>query len=783
MITSMDISGHPTVPRRGPVRRLLLGRPMPIERLTDELLPKRIALPVFSSDALSSVAYASEAALAVIVAASLASRGALPWISLAVAALLVIVVASYRQTIAAYPNGGGAYVVARENLGTIPALVAAASLLVDYTLTVAVSVAAGVLAISSVAVALDPYVVTLSLVVLAVLAVANLRGLRESGTAFALPTYVFIASLGVCIAVGVTRGLLSGWPAAHVPSPAPTGTAATLGLVVLLRAFASGCSALTGVEAVANGVGAFRRPQARNAITTITIMGAAAVVLFLGVSLLAWKTDARPSQTVSVLAQVARASFGQGALGDAGFYLLQVSTFAVLILAANTAFQGFPRLAALLARDGFAPRELQNLGDRLVLSNGILVLATAAGVLLALSGAQVDELIHLYLLGVFTAFTLSQAGMVRHWIRRLADGADRRATLPPLALNAVGATATAAVAVIVIATKFTQGAWMVVIAIPILVAIALGVRRHYTAMDVRLAPLDTQHGAHTALRDVIVLVNGADPPPSEAIAYADTISAGRFETLRLVSPGAQATTTAADPERSKDLVVTNGARDALVAYLRDRVTSAEGPVTLILPERFSNPSLLEAVGPRSLFALKLQLSRQAGLVVTSVPHVDGASAPSQDGLVVEVVVPIAALNQPTIRTLAYVGTLHVRRVRAVHVAMGEDGDDELAQRWRRGGLSVPLEIVPSRFRDLGGPLLDIVRSVTADPNAVCNVVIPDPVPTRLHHRLLHGQHAMFIKRLLLFEPRVIVTSFPYSLLAHSRDGESAHEDRRSSQRR
>ncbi len=360
------------------LKRTLVGRRMPLSQLEGELLPKRLALPIFASDPLSSVAYATEAGLLVLITASLASRDLIVPISVVIAALLAIVVLSYRQTIYAYPNGGGSYVVAKENLGATAGLVAAASLLTDYVLTAAVSIASGVLAVTSAVPELAPHAVGLSLAVLVLLVLVNLRGVRESGYAFALPTYAFIGSVGALVAIGCVRGLVSGWPTAHVPDPAPVGLATSVGLIVILRAFASGCSALTGVEAISNGVPAFRRPQPTNAARTLMVMGVIAILLFLGVSVLAWKIDARPSGSVSVLSEIARAVFPPGNTSF-GYYLVQASTAAVLALAANTAFQGFPRLAALLASDSYLPRQFANLGDRLVFSNGIIVLALVAG--------------------------------------------------------------------------------------------------------------------------------------------------------------------------------------------------------------------------------------------------------------------------------------------------------------------------------------------------------------------------------------------------------------------
>ena len=332
-------------------------------------------------------------------------------ITIAIVVLLAIVVVSYAQGVRAYESSGGSYVFAKENLGTFPGLVAAAALLVDYVLTVAVSIAAGIFAVTSAAPSLSGYRVQLSLACVVLLTLANLRGVRESGLLFAFPTYAFMASLYLVLVVGFVKGITGAWPHATVPHALPAGSGG-LGVFVLLKAFSSGSVALTGTESISNGVTAFRNPQARNASRTLIAMGVVAITFFLGVSYLAVKMHARPSATVSVLAQIARAVFPAGSTGAIVYYLLQAFTLAILILAANTSYQGFPRLAALLARDGFIPRQFVNLGDRLVFSNGMLILAGFSAALILAFRANVQSLIHLYVIGVFTAFTLAQAGMV-----------------------------------------------------------------------------------------------------------------------------------------------------------------------------------------------------------------------------------------------------------------------------------------------------------------------------------------------------------------------------------
>ena len=453
--------------------------------------------------------------------ASLSSRHLVLPISFAIAALLAIVVVSYRQGIRAYASSGGSYVFAKENLGTLPALVAAAALLTDYVLTVAVSVAAGIFAITSAAPSLASHRVILALACIVILTLGNLRGVREAGLLFAFPTYGFVVCLYAALAVGIGRCATGSCPQAHVPHPLAAG-AGTLGLFVLLKAFASGSAALTGVESISNGVTAFRHPQAKNAARTLAVMAAIAITLFIGVSYLAVKMDARPSGTASVLSQIASAAFGSGSAGTTAYYLVQAFTFAILILAANTSYQGFPRLSALLAHDSFIPRQFLNLGDRLVYSNGIIVLSALAAGLIVAFQANVNSLIHLYVIGVFTAFTLAQAGMVRHWQRVRDPGWRGRATL-----NAVGAATTAVVTAVVIATKFADGAWMVIIAIPILVASFYAVHRHYRSVGRRLtAKARAVLARPEPTNTVIVYVERLDAATREALWYARTISQG-----------------------------------------------------------------------------------------------------------------------------------------------------------------------------------------------------------------------------------------------------------------
>ena len=502
------------------IKRTLIGRPRATGEMHDTLLSKRLALPIFASDPLSSVAYATEAALVVLIGASATAGHYVLPVSIAISAVLAIVVVSYMQTVRAYETSGGAYVVARENLGKMPSLVAAAALLVDYILTVAVSVAAGVLALTSVAQSLAGHEVALSLGFIVLLTVVNLRGVRESGVLFALPTYGFVAVMFLLVGTGVGQCATGGCHQAHAPDPIAAGAGA-IGLIVLLQAFASGASALTGVEAISNGVNAFRPPPGRNAARTLLAMGLIAITLFVGVSYLAVHMNAHPSQSVSVISEIARGVFPASSALSPLYYAVQALTFAILVLAANTSYQGFPRLAAVLARDRFFPRQFVNLGDRLVYSNGIIVLAAIASLLIWVFHANVISLIHLYVIGVFTAFTLSQAGMVRYW------AAPERARLAPehAAINGIGAFATGVVTLLVIQAKFIAGAWMVVIAVPTLIAFFLVVNRHYRIVNRRLrAGTAAVKAAPHATNAVVLYVDGLDPATKLGAWYAHEIA-------------------------------------------------------------------------------------------------------------------------------------------------------------------------------------------------------------------------------------------------------------------
>ncbi len=500
------------------LKRLLVGRPLSTTQMEEQRLTKKIALAVFSSDALSSTAYATEEILFVTAlgASSLAlGLSKLVPIAVVVAILLSIVIISYRQVIFAYPSGGGAYVVSRENISENASLVAGASLMVDYVLTVAVSISAGVAAIISIPAfaGLKDQRVAVGVVLILLITLLNMRGVKESGRIFAVPTYIYMVVLGALIIYGLARsywGNIDGVPYDPKLFDGELQTGGTLGVFLLLKGFSSGAVALTGVEAISNGVPAFRRPEAKNAAATLVWMGVLLGTLFFGISVLAHRLHPYPSHDRTVIAQLGLAVFGNGPI----FVLLQFATAAILTLAANTAYNGFPSLSSIIAKDGYLPRQLANRGDRLVFSNGIAILAAAAAALLIAFRGLTNTLIPLYAVGVFTSFTLSQFGMVRHHLR-LHEPGWRRSTV----LNAVGAVATAVVLLIVAVTKFTSGAWVPIIVIPLIVALFKGIKSHYAGVA---KALDAPPDYHPTVRrhTVVVLAGEVHHGLLDALAYA-----------------------------------------------------------------------------------------------------------------------------------------------------------------------------------------------------------------------------------------------------------------------
>jgi amino acid transporter len=630
------------------VKRVVLGRALRSDRQSEQELPNYLALPIFASDPLSSVTYATQELLVVLTLGGLAYLYLTPYLAAGVVALLTVVVLSYRQLVRAYPSGGGDYEVASVNLGRRSGGVVASALLVDYVLTVAVSVSAGVDNIISAAQGLAEHRVALALGFVAFLTAMNLRGVKESGKAFAIPTYGFVLGVGSMIAYGLFQAITGDAPQAEsasytvVPEEGKAGLTGLAFAFLALRAFASGCTALTGVEAIANGVPAFRKPKSRNAATTLALMGGIAMTMFVGITTLAILTNVRYSEHPqeqfvgfgedevqrSVIAQVAAAVFGDGSVG---FFYLQVMAAGILILAANTAFNGFPLLGSILAQHRFLPRQLHTRGDRLVYSNGILLLATFAGLLIVAFDASVTRLIQLYIIGVFTAFTFGQAGMVKHWNRTIASGAvtaERRGSvLRSRAINALGASLTGVVLVIVTITKFTHGAYLVLIAMPILYALMRGIYRHYERVAVELTP-DDEIVPLPSRNHAVVLVSKLHAPTLRALAYARATRPHNLTALTVSVDPVEARALQDEWDR-RELNVPLTILDSpyreitrpVLEYVRDiRLKSPRDVVTVFIPEYVVGHWWEQLLHNQSALRLKSRLLFQPGVMVTSVAY-------------------------------------------------------------------------------------------------------------------------------------------------------------------
>jgi len=627
------------------LKRLLLGRPLHTERAHEERLPVGLALPIFASDALSSTAYATEEIMAALLLAGAATQvqwagtstfGLTPWLSLGIVVLLAIVVTSYRQTLFAYPNGGAAYVVARENLGVIPAQAAGAALLVDYILTVAVSVSAGVAAIASLLknynIQIYGYIVPICLGCVVFIAILNLRGIRESGFTFALPSYVFVGIMFSLIGYGMYRIFFTQAGITPIHDQVQLAAARVghgqeghdlryFGLFLLLQSFASGCTALTGTETISTGITAFKEPAAKNAAKTMVLMATVLSILFLGLSYLAVQVNALPPNahgySETVVSQVGRAVFGTGA-----FYLiLQIATCTILILAANAAFAGFPRLSAIQARDGFLPRQLANIGDKLVFNNGILMLAVLSSLLIIVFHGNVHYLIPLYAVGVFLSFTLSQAGMVKRFLTLRPDGWRWRA-----AISAFGACCTCIVMFVFGIVKFAAGAWIVVFLIPTLIFIFTRINTHYRSVAKQLS-LEGYRPSQGLRHHVLVLAPDIHRGVIPALQYA-----------RSISEDAKALHISIDPTREKRLRerFTRWSRGVPLVVLESPYRSLVDPVleyidrlqeqepnsliTIVIPEFVPTgwwPKLLHG---HAGLALAMRLHFKRGVVVINVPY-------------------------------------------------------------------------------------------------------------------------------------------------------------------
>ena len=628
------------VPTGSVAKRLIIGDPLPSAMLEAELLPKRIALPIFASDPLSSVAYAPQELLMILLIGGLAFLSFAPWIAACVILLMIVVVLSYRQLIKAYPSGGGDYEVASKNLGEYAGVIVASALLVDYVMTVAVSVASGVDNIISAFPGLAPERVWMAVGFVIILAAINLRGVRESGKAFAIPTYFFVISVFIMIVVGIVRTIFGNAPVAESSQYAVEGESVAQAalILLLLRSFASGCAALTGVEAIANGVPAFRVPKIKNAQTTLVIMAGIAITLFAGLITMAFISGVHYAESAcqlvgfqncetvpqkSLIAQIAEATFGNNIF----FYAIQAGTALVLLLAANTAFNGFPLLGSVLAHDGYAPKSLETRGDRLIYSNGVIALAVAAIIILLVFRADLTQLIQLYIIGVFVSFTLGQSGMVRHWIKLLKTKPENPGSIRrSMAINLTGAIFTALVLVIVTITKFTHGAYIVFIVMPILYTLMIGVNRYYRDVSKEIeVDAETTFGATGD--HAIVLVGKMQKPILKALDYA---IAARHDSIEAVHVSINEVATAQlelDWIRQNIhlplRVISSPYRDLswpLIQHIRDhRAQHGSEIVTVYLPQFIVGHWWEHALHNHKARRLKLKLMLEQGVAIALVP--------------------------------------------------------------------------------------------------------------------------------------------------------------------
>ncbi len=752
------------------IKRMVLGRTMATGELEHTLLPKTLALPVFSSDPLSSNAYATQEILLVLGAAGATALNLLMPIVAAVAILLATVVVSYRQTVRAYPNGGGAYIVAHENLGIYPGLIAAGALLIDYILTVSVSIVAGVDAILSAATGLEPLKVEIAVAFVIFVTLMNLRGTKESGTLFAIPTYGFVLSIFILLITGLVK-CVGGCPSAETAGTHLKPEQA-LSLFLILKAFSAGTTALTGVEAISNGVPAFRYPQSRNAATTLSIMGVMSISMFVGISWLADHTHVVFTEEAerTVVAQIAHTVFGGGFM----FYVVQVMTAGILILAANTAYQDFPRLVSILAQDRFMPRQFMNRGDRLVFSNGVVILAVLASLLVMFFDADLNRLIQLYLVGVFVSFTLSQSGMVVHWWKTRDSGWRHR-----LLINAFGAIVTGTVFFIVVTTKFLgpvdvpgrPGAWIVVTAVPILVLMMYSISRHYRAVATQLAhPPETPVEQRPRAQHMVILVTSMDTATARSVGYVRSV---RPRTATAVTFEKQHA--AMWKQLAPDIPITLAKLDGSLSasarkYLRTRreALSPRDFLTVVVPELLERSGWIEILRRPRMHRLKAALLSEPGVQVLDVPIVKDEVDPEVDETHEPVrnyvIVLISGVHRATLKAIDYAATLNSVDVRALTFGLDPSGAEKIGDEWLRRRIQMPLEMEQSEFRDIGQSLTAYIRRFDPDGvNRIVTIILPEFVVPKLRHQLLHGQTALLVKRRLLFERGVVVASVPHHL--------------------
>jgi len=761
------------------IKRLLIGAPIATALAEHERLTKFKALAVLSSDAISSVAYATEAILITLVAAGSGRLGDTLFISFAIVTLLAIVALSDRQTIPAYPNGGGSYIVAKDNLGTMPGLVAAASLMIDYVLTVSVSIAAGVQALATLFPSLAPYVVPIDVALVIVITIVNLRGVRESGSIFAIPTYIFIGSALLLIAVGAAKSFfLQHHPIIgqfqYVAATEP------LSIFLILKSFAAGCSAMTGVEAISNGVPAFKKPETRNAVITLTWMAVILGTLFTGITLLAtsYHVEANAAGNPTVIGQIAQQVF----TGPLFFMypVFQVATLLILTLAANTSYSDFPRLASLLARDHFLPHQFAFRGDRLAFSIGIIFLAVLASLLLIVFNGNTTQLINLYAVGVFMSFTLSQSGMVRHWWKLRGE---QRGWQRSLAINGLGAVTTLLVALVIASTKFLEGAWIVVLLIPLLVLMFVAISRHYHHVErerttaIPIHPRDIRHR-------LIVPIAKLNHAARQSLAYARSISPDvtavhatldthRVDTLRAAWEDWQKQLSERELSR---LDIIEPSHHSLIGSLLGYIDAMHRQypgetLTVILPETARSSLLGRLFSNPIISRLKLALFFRPEIVVTNVSWYQRASnTPVRPkDIHHRFIVPIAELDRASLQSLAYARSIS-SHVTAAHVAIDPHDVERVRSKWKRlqerlaKAEETNLVIIESPYRSLSRPLLAYIDTMRElHPEDTLTVILPEFVVAHWWEYPLHNQTAFQLKAALLSRPGIVVTDIPQHL--------------------
>jgi amino acid transporter len=754
-------------------KRAILGPALPTSQLAHERLGKPTALAVFASDNLSSVAYATEEILKVgVPAVGILAFSMLMPVTFGILGVLAILLFSYRQTIKAYPSAGGAYIVTRDNFGLLTAQVAGVALLTDYVLTVSVSIAAGVAAITSAAPSLYAYRVELSVLCIWFIAWGNLRGVRESGRMFAVPTYFFIAMMALLLGSGLVNAVTGGLHPLPLPEDVADTTGA-VGLFLVLHAFASGGAAVTGVEAISNGVPAFRPPEWRNARTTLMWMGSLLGVMFLGLSFLAFRLQVVPTEEMTVISQVGRAVFGSGPVGYGLFLCLQIATTLILILAANTSFADFPRLANFHAGDNFMPRQLTKRGHRLVFSNGIVGLAIASTFLVVVFRADVHRLIPLYAIGVFTSFTLSQAGMARRHLRLREQGWRHG-----LAINAAGALTTGIVTVVVAITKFAHGAWAVMVFVPVMVLLLVRMNRQYDRerrdLEDRLTPFPPGPFPRPS---AIVVVEDLDPETLHALQYAKTIRPSSVHAVHLCrnDDGRELADRWSDLGIDVPLHLLSNGQDRTTAIAQHVAAMSDGGgMNVIVPRPALEGPLERIRASRAGATLANALRHIPGTRVTVIRdhagpgHIIGTGPTGAPVLRISprprhrVIVPVDRLDRAVLRAIRYALSLSATEVRAVHAAVDHEGQETLIRRWMELRVPIELDVIECWDRNVARSLEGYVAERMAG-RAEVTVVLPRRDIDQARYRWLHDRTSRAIAKALGRYEHVDISVVPYRL--------------------